>query len=415
GAYMWTSRKNDLYNYSVKDGPYAPQFFSDKPGSDPFSPDKFDIGPVTDANGNHTFSVQKFYQNYGLPTDHSIGLSTLKAGYLMLDYAIVPALRFSGGLRIEQANIHTDVAQFDSLGLPRDDLRRFVQDYGIVNAGNLNQTSVLPSAGLIYKVRNDELSPILVRVNFSQTVARPSMRELSGVAAYDYELRDMVNGNPDLKMVQINNYDVRFESYFKSGDNVSLSVFYKDFKNHIELVQFDPYGFFWMNNTNKSWLRGIELEGRKALLNHFEVRANVSLVDSRTTFVKQFTLTNGTKEFGETVTHTMYGQAPWVFNGIFAYTLDSIGFSAALSYNIQGPKLVIEGGAGLPAVYERSRNLLDLTLSKTLGRHFIITGKVRNLLNAATVRSYKFDQGYMLDYDRYSYGTTYVLSLTYRI
>jgi hypothetical protein len=415
GAYMWNSRKNDLYNYTVKDGPYAPQFFSDKPGSDPFSPDKFDIGQVTDANGNHSYSVQKYYQNYSLPTDHTIGLSTLKAGYLMLDYAIVPALRFSGGLRVEQAYIHTDVKTFDSLNLPRGDLRRFVQDYGIVNAGNLNETSLLPSAGLIYKVRNEELNPINVRLNFSQTVARPSMRELSGVAAYDYELRDMVNGNPDLKMVQINNYDLRFESYFRSGDNVSISAFYKDFKNHIELVQFDPYGFFWVNNSNQSWLKGIELEGRKVLFSHIELRANASLVDSRTTFVKQFTLTNGTKEFGETVTHTMYGQAPWVLNGILAYTLDSIGFSAALSYNIQGPKLVIEGGAGLPAVYERPRNLLDLTVSKTLGRHFVLTAKVRNVLNAANIRSYKFDEGYLLDYDRYRYGTNYVFSLTYRI
>ena len=40
-------------------------------------------------------------------------------------------------------------------------------------------------------------------------------------------------------------------------------MFYKDFKNHIELVNFDPFGYYRVNTRDKSWLVGIELEGKK--------------------------------------------------------------------------------------------------------------------------------------------------------
>jgi len=416
GGYQWESKTSDQYDYSIKDGPYASQFYLGNEASDPFSPDKFNIGPVIDANGLPSYSVQKTYQEYGLPTDHTIGLSTLSSAYVMTDYALTRALRFSGGLRIEQAYIHTDVRLFDSLGLARNDQRRYIEDYGIINPGELNATSYLPSAGIIYKLNKNETSPVNIRLNFSQTVARPSIRELSGVSVYDYELKDQVTGNPDLKMVQINNYDFRIESFFKSGDNVSFSLFYKDFTNHIELVRLDPYGFYWVNNPNKSWLQGMEVEGKKVLGKYLDLRANISLVDSRSTFVENFQFGNGTEVKGPTVTHTMYGQAPWVVNGILTFhSSEKFGLTATATYNIQGPKLVIEASPGIPPVYERPRNLVDFTISKTLGRHFSINLKIRDLLNAPYVRSYKFDQGYLLDYDRYQYGTTYVIGLLYQI
>jgi len=67
-------------------------------------------------------------------------------------------------------------------------------------------------------------------------------------------------------MVNINNYDMRLESYFKSGDDISLSLFYKEFRNHIEIADFGQY-LIWINNENKSWVKGIELEGKRALPN----------------------------------------------------------------------------------------------------------------------------------------------------
>ena len=415
GAYQKNDRQFDQYGYSIASGNQASQLISTHPISDPFSPDKFAIYPVVDANGYPINTVEKFYQNDGLATDHSFGHSSVKAGFAMVDYSINPRLRFAGGLRIEQADIYTDVTLYDSLHLVPNDPRRYIPGYGTTNPGALNELSYLPSANLIYKLKNDEVAPVNLRLNYSKTVARPSIRELSGIAMYDYDLRENVTGNPDLKMVQINNYDLRFESYFKSGDNVSVSLFYKEFLNHIELESFPNLGDYWINAQNKSSLKGIELEGKKVIVKHLEAMANVSLVDSRATLAESFKRSDGSFLIGDTVTRTMFGQAPYVVNCILSYSSDSLGLTATVSYNIQGSRIVIDGFGNIPDVYERPRNLVDLKVTKKLAKHFAVSIKVRDLLNAPIVRSYKFPAGFILDYDRYRYGTNYVLALSYNL
>jgi outer membrane receptor protein involved in Fe transport len=146
-----------------------------------------------------------------------------------------------------------------------NDLRR-VEIQLPLNPGSLDKISYLPSANLIIKLKQDEQAPINLRLNFSQTVARPSIREVSSYSVYDNELKSNVIGNPSLKMVQINNYDLRFEAYFSSGDNISISAFRKDFKNHIEFFNYgsgpDGVGMRWQNSPFNSYLNGIEFEGK---------------------------------------------------------------------------------------------------------------------------------------------------------
>jgi len=414
-AYQRNDRQYDQYDYQIEHPLQIDQFITGHGNSDPFSPEWFAIGPIIDGNGYPTHSVARYYAETGLPTDHSFGYSTIKAGFVMLDYSVTPRLRFAGGLRIEQAYIYTDLKMFDSLGYAADDPRRYVDKVGIVNPGKLDEVNYLPSANIVYKLRADDLAPFNLRVNYSQTVARPSIRELSDYSAYDYVLDDIVIGNPNLKSVQINNYDLRLEYYFKSGDNVSVSGFYKDFKNHIELENFPPFGYTWVKDTKKAWLTGIELEGKKSITRNLVATANVTLVNSHSTFIKSYKLTNGSFVTGDTVTRTMYGQAPFGVNAILDYNIEKLGLGATVSYNIQGSKLVIAGGNGTPDVYERPRNVLDLKLTKILSKHFNVSVKVRDILNATYLKSYKYPEGYILDYERYKMGTNYVLAISYKI
>ena len=159
------------------------------------------------------------------------------------------------------------------------------------------------------------MAPVNLRLNFSQTLARPSLRELSDVSALDYELRARVYGNSNLKTVHVNNYDARLEWYFKSNDNISVSLFYKDFKNHIELV--NSAGFTWQN-VDKSYTQGIEIEGKKNITKSLEFAANITLVNSKTSFVrKRVDTANGIKTYIpiDTISRTMFGQAPYSING----------------------------------------------------------------------------------------------------
>ena len=111
----------------------------------------------------------------------------------------------------------------------------------------------------------------------------------------------------------------------------------------------------------------------------------------------------------------MFGQAPYIINGILSYTSDTLGLTATISYNVQGPRLVLTGILkGRPDVYEMPRNTIDIKVSKTLGDHFSMSFTVRDLLNAPVRRAYKTPGGY-IDYDRFRYGTNYQLGISYKL
>ncbi len=335
----------------------------------------------------------------------------------MADYSIIPRIRITGGLRVEYTNVLTDVVKFDSLGLSANDPRRYYKEgYAPAAPGTLNEISYLPSANLIYKLVSGDENPINIRIGYSQSVARPSIRELSDITTFDYELQTNVTGNPNLKIAHVKNYDFRIESYFKNKDNLSLSVFYKDFKDHIELERAD--NFYWQN-VDKSNVTGIELEGRKAIIKGLDLRANVTLVKSYTSFVRTTTNYVGGAtlvSYEDTVKRPMFGQAPYIVNAILSYTSDSLKFTATLSYNIQGPRLVIgSNNKSTPDIYELQRNLLDFKLTKNIGKHFSASFTIKDILNEYITRAYKYDDGYNIFYDRYRWGTTYQLSILYKL
>ncbi|MFM2285045.1 MAG: hypothetical protein RLZZ543_542 [Bacteroidota bacterium] len=410
GAYQYNDRKNDQYNYILKfniPGNYVIQNGDISPF---FSLSDFAL------NNNH---ITSYYEQDPNPGNKTIGNSQIVAGYAMADYNINTVLRISGGIRVEDARLFTDVYLYDSLGYAANDGRRFFP-YGIIelapNPANLNKTSFLPSLNVIYKLRSDEEKPMNLRVNYSKTVARPSIRELSENLIYDYELRAAVFGNADLKMVDINNYDIRLENYFKSGENISVSLYYKDFRNHIELVN-SNLGYSWQN-VDKSRAMGIEIEGKKNIVRNLEFRSNITLTQSSSEFVQQILqLNNGVKNYLpiDSVKRAMFGQAPYVLNGILSYNSDTLGLNVTLSYNRQGKRLVIAGGGSLPDIYEMSRNLIDLKISKNLGKHFVLTLTMRDLLNSPIRRTYNFPDGVLIDYDKFRFGTSYQIGLQYRL
>jgi hypothetical protein len=381
-----------------------------------FSPDHFGIQTLPDG----TLKIPMYYVSYSYPQNHAFGKSSVIAGFGMLDYSLLPFLRIAGGLRVEQANIYTDIVKFHAMGLEPDDPRRTlvgVGSGGIANPGKLNELSFLPSANLIFKLTKDENAPINLRFNYSHTVVRPSIRELSDFTLDDFEYRTRITGNSDLKMAKIKNYDVRFESYFKSRENVSVSGFYKDFKDHIEMVNYT--GITWQN-VDKSYVLGLELEGKKTIIKkHLDFRANLTFVKSQTTFVKnrlEVDINGNTILIpDETVKRTMVGQAPYVLNGMLIYTADSLGLTVTLSYNVQGPKLAVSSVTKyVPDVYELPRHLLDFKITKKLARHWSASLTIRDVLNAAINRAYKFDD-WDTKFDSYKYGTNYVLGISYQL
>src|SRR6185436_265820 len=148
-------------------------------------------------------------------------------------------------------------------------------------------------------------------------------------------------------------------------------------------------------------------------------RANVTLVKSTTTFVRTTIESVGgykTYYYGDVVKRPMFGQAPYILNGILDYSSDSLWLSVTVSYNVQGPRLASgSNNPAIPDVYDLPRNLLDCKITKKIGKHFSVSLTSRNILDASVRRAFKYPEGYTMDYDRYRYGTSYVFGISYKL
>lgn len=405
GAYRWNQRTNDQNYYQVLGAP-GPSQWEDA--------SRFRMG----EDGRFV----SLYAPFGSFKDNDIGILNVAAAYAMTDYSFTERIRVAGGLRAEHTDLVSDIRDFHEKGVAADDpIRGTVGDLAIGGAsapepkpavpGTIEQWDLLPSANLILKLRPIEKQPLNLRLSYFRSLSRPSFREFSVVQLYDYLLQAPVYGNPDLRMTRIDNYDVRLERFFESGDNVSISGFYKYFVDHIELLQTAQGGFTW-RNAGSSQVLGMEVEGRKRLLRNLELRGNLTLMNSRSELVTQL---NGEEVRYET---PMFGQAPYILNGTMSYMADSLKLTVSVSYNVQGPKLAVTNAELDPTgirAYEMPRHLIDITMNKRFGEHWNVLFRVRDLLNSPQRRTYRFEQGYVGDFDRFAFGTEYLLTLAYTI
>jgi hypothetical protein len=410
GAYQNSDRNSKMEEYFLMAGNASPSTLQNE-----------DLNLFLDTNQMlmQDGVLGYYYDPRNWDWNHTIGTNAITAAYGLLDFEFNKTIRFNGGLRAEHVALFSDVYKYHVLGYERNDGRRVsVPGYPIINPGILDEWSFLPSGSVIFKFQSEKKTITNLRMNYSKSVARPNIREMNDAAVYDNEFRTLIYGNSNLKLTNITNYDLRYESYFANKDNFSVSAFYKTFLNHIEMG-FGSSGITWDNNEN-SYVAGLEFEVGKNIGKHLELRSNVTVVKSQSQFVRKdfIILNNNQIEYFpvDTVVRTMFGQAPYIVNGILSYNSDSLGLTATISYNVQGPRLVIAGILkGFANVYEMPRHTVDFKLSKNLGKHYAMSLTVRDILNAPVRRAYQLADGSYIDFDNFRYGTTFQFGFSYKI
>ncbi len=410
GAYQNSDRNSKMEEYFLMAGNASPSTLQNE-----------DLNLFLDTNQMlmQDGVLGYYYDPRNWDWNHTIGTNAITAAYGLLDFEFNKTIRFNGGLRAEHVALFSDVYKYHVLGYERNDGRRVsVPGYPIINPGILDEWSFLPSGSMIFKFQSEKKTTTNLRMNYSISVARPNIREMNDAAVYDNEFRTLIYGNSNLKLTDITNYDLRYESYFANKDNFSVSAFYKTFLNHIEMG-FGSSGITWDNNEN-SYVAGLEFEVGKNIGKHLEFRSNVTVVKSQSQFVRKdfIILNNNQIEYFpvDTVVRTMFGQAPYIVNGILSYNSDTLGLTATISYNVQGPRLVIAGILkGFANVYEMPRHTVDFKLSKNLGKHYAMSLTVRDILNAPVRRAYQLSDGSYIDFDNFRYGTTFQFGFSYKI
>lgn len=323
----------------------------------------------------------------------------LNAGFLQFDNQFSRQFRLVWGLRVEDYDqLVGSVKTWD----PRH-THVVVRDY-------------LPGLNATYKF-NGKTN---LRFSASQTVIRPELRELAFLNLYDFELNASVQGNPKLNRTRITNLDLRYELYPRSGEVLTVAVFYKQFKDAIEQL-FSPgiggSGTFSYQNADKARAYGAELEFRKKLDffgfgKNLSFQANASYINSRVE----------DKKFN--IHRTLQGQSPYLLNLGLLYDLPKHDFNATLLYNQVGERIYLVGdktaGSGVPDIYEAPRPLLDLQLAKKfLQKKLEIKLNITDILNqtqyyyqnAGTRESFQKE----MDPSRFTRrsGTTFNLTFNY--
>lgn len=356
----------------------------------------------TDSNledGVLTFSEQT------RTTDAYEARSQVYAGYGMLDFKLFEPFRVIGGVRVE----HTDqfVAaynQFDPEDRDEDDEAEF------------NSTDWLPSLSLVYTAADW----IEFRGAASRTVARPQLREIAPFQFADYFGGVLVNGNTELSLTRVTNYDLRVDVFPSPAEVISLSGFIKEFVDPIEpiLLPSGTQAIQTFQNQKGAFLYGIELEARKGLgflteaLNYFAVMGNLTLANSQIDLNQTGGDASGRILFITNTERRMVNQAPYVVNLALDFEIPN-QTQARLLFNVSGKQVVRIGTEGLDDQYQHARPSLDFTFSQRLADHWRLGGSVKNMLNSRFVvtQGEELDES-LVTYD-YRSGVSAGLSIGY--
>jgi TonB-dependent receptor len=337
--------------------------------------------------------------------DESDGGSTYNASqqviasYVMTELKLFPQLTLTGGARFENTNLKVE-------GTPS-------LIFENPNA-KIQQLDLLPAVGATFQLVQD----VNLRFAWSQTLARPSFKELGPVITQDFSDATIFIGNLDLQLSSINNYDFRAEYFPRAGEVLAFSLFYKDIQQPIEQALFTSgqSQFYRYINNPQATVWGLEVEARKRLdqvdpiIKNFSVNFNFTYIQSRVALTEQ-QIQNKQAEGVYETTRPMQGQPLYIINAGLSYDDQERGFYAGLFYNVTGP-LLYAAGEVLPDVYEQPAPTLDFNLTQSFADQWKLTFRGKNLLNPIVRQTITY-AGTEYDYLAYTKGFDLSLSLSY--
>uniref|UniRef100_UPI00286B0093 TonB-dependent receptor domain-containing protein n=1 Tax=Gemmatimonas sp. TaxID=1962908 RepID=UPI00286B0093 len=292
------------------------------------------------------------------------------ATYGLVDINIASRVRLVAGARMENWSIdlfdggRARAAQ-DSTRIP---VTRRVSD-------------LLPSANLTVALTER----MNLRLAAFQSVSRPDTRELSRDEYVETSGSCGTIGNPDLQRGVVYNADSRVEWYPRAGEVLSMSGFYKYFKDPLLRTVSGRNGctYGYINGAAAENF-GVEFDVRKDLtflpgaLERLTVASNVTIVRSSVTIAPIFgTFTPGLD---------LEGQSPYLVNGSVSWRSANGGVNATMLYNRFADRVVRYGfaSAGVsqgPNVIERGRGTLDGKAQIAIGRGATLSLAARNITN----------------------------------
>lgn len=429
--------------------------------TDVFSdPSNFQLGPYRNQLG---------WYLKGIPGDafkdvEYTGVQNLNAGYWLVDLPLTKQLKLIGGARLEVTDITIQPISPPPILIPVFATETSFNDDGKEESyitspymdstdqdgarAEIEDADWYRSAGIVFEA----LPGMNFRYNWSQTMARPTYRELSPVVFLDFFEDEAFIGNSDLKLVQLVNRDFRWEWFPKPGDVFAVSWFSKEMRDPIEFWEFEynnvdyttvlnfPEGRLdgWEFEARKTFARPLGLPGKLTVgLNYTMMDAQVrmyyghasELEDSRIIWIprqKEITPvierlvaegkidpdaeiaeeTDGDSDksmyydeergwpLSLDVWRTMVDQPAYLYNINLIYDIDKTGTQFGLFVNGSGDVLrkgpSFGASKSFPGYYLDAEPSLDIAVSQKLGDHWKWTFRIRGANEPKTQEIYRF-------------------------
>jgi len=421
---------------AVANGAEANPFFIDENlgniATGGVNPDGEDVTGIVGINSGGNPQLGRFYEVGPTPADYEAE-QTINSFYAMVELPVTPRFEVTVGARVESTNIETLVVPAAGTGAnlqaAQFDPVRNVFNVGPISAkeigSEINQVDFLPAVSFSYEFVDD----MFVRASWSQTVARPTFRELASVLQLGSLGDNAFIGNSELSMSRSTNYDLRYEWFPNPGDVFSTSIFYKELKNPIELIgiQANSQRTTFPENFPRARLWGFEVEGRKNLgfinevLGYFTVGANFTYIQSDATPSDRLRVSLGnTQPFGglnlDRETQPLQGQPEFLFNANVTFDYPEAGTSMGVFVNWEGEvfETSAAGGAdfGTFDLYSDEVVSVDLTLSQKLNEWLKLTLGAKNVLDPKIETFYKLPDDTKLTADEFRKGIDFSVKLS---
>lgn len=308
------------------------------------------------------------YRNYPVNITYE-GAQTITAGYAMGDWAALEWLRLIGGVRWEQTDLTLEGRN-----------QTLNQD---LEPGNIQQNDLLPSVSAVLSFTEK----LQMRAAWSQTIVRPTYREIAPVYIYDIADGELISGNPNLVVSESMNSDLRLEYFPRAGELASLSVFMKQIDNPIELVQVNANDVMY-RNSEEADVYGVELEFRTRLdrlwepLKEFTLGGNAAYIVSDVPISEADQRQRYLTYLNTDTDRPLYDQPEYVLNLDLTWDHAATGTTFTIAGGVVGPRLVLYG-LTKPDEYEEPAPQLDVFLSQKIGKHWKLRFSAKNLLDPA--------------------------------
>jgi TonB-dependent receptor len=236
-----------------------------------------------------------------------------------------------------------------------------------------------------------------IRFSYSATVNRPEFRELAPYSYFDFNLLADIRGNATLKTATIQNVDAKWELFPSKNELISVTAFYKHFRNPIEtfLIPTGSGLSYTFINARSAKNYGMEVEIRKGftetaspVLQDITLVANASWISSTIDLGARVIapdMSGATHSYDLTgLTHrkrALANQSPYLLNGGIYYANDRTNWQANLLYNIFGQRIFAVGNRENPTIYEMPRHVIDLNISKKFTRNLELRFGIQDVLN----------------------------------